>query len=535
MAEILQKDLDRHLKSAAAKGFAPIYLIHGAEALVKSALDRLVSAILPDANRGFNVETIPDDSVPAALGQVNTYSFTPGARVVVLPDSRIFMTRQDHGLLAQKAAEAWNDKNPAQAARFFLGFLGAAGVGLAEAAAPETIRKHAALADAVADGDQWLGEIIRFCQEKNLAPRPPEDHTQQLKAAVEAGFPEGHHLMITTDLVDKRWALYKSIASAGAVIDCSVPTGTRKADRMAQDAVLRERADRVMAETGKKLPPAAFKAMVDRIGFDPRTFTAGLEKLADYVGDRPVITPQDVAAILSRTRTDPIFELTDAVAQRKTVEAFLALNSLLDSGFSGFPILAAVANQIRRLLVMKAFLESPAGSVWRPGMTYDRFQEAVMPAIRDHDESLTQTMAEWDAAASGAGASTGVDASTMDGGSSRADRSTKADGSTGGKAPGKARSSSKTGSSGKAGSSGKSESSGKAGASTTDLTILRGGKSPYPVFLLAQRAANYPIDRLRSALSILGEADVAMKSTGQPQARILEIALLRIMTDGPAN
>ena len=47
--------------------------------------------------------------------------------------------------------------------------------------------------------------------------------------AIAKGFPDGHHLIITTSLVDRRRRLFQALKENGMVIDCSVPGGERKA------------------------------------------------------------------------------------------------------------------------------------------------------------------------------------------------------------------------------------------------------------------------------------------------------------------
>ena len=67
-------------------------------------------------------------------------------------------------------------------------------------------------------------------------------------------------------------------------------------------------------------------------GFDLRTFSGNLEKLVDYVGARQEITAADVEAVLNRTRQDPIYELTGALADRNPEQALFFLDSLLADG-----------------------------------------------------------------------------------------------------------------------------------------------------------------------------------------------------------
>jgi DNA polymerase-3 subunit delta len=73
----------------------------------------------------------------------------------------------------------------------------------------------------------------------------PEKHDDAdlLKAAMEKGFPDRHRLVVTTDFVDRRKALFKAIDETGLVVDCTVPKGETRADRMAQDAVTKTTMD----------------------------------------------------------------------------------------------------------------------------------------------------------------------------------------------------------------------------------------------------------------------------------------------------
>jgi DNA polymerase-3 subunit delta len=73
--------------------------------------------------------------------------------------------------------------------------------------------------------------------------------------------------MITTDLVDKRRTLYKTIRENGLVVDCAVPKGDRKADRTVQDAALDAAVEDVLRDSGKRMDPAVRRVMYDMTGF----------------------------------------------------------------------------------------------------------------------------------------------------------------------------------------------------------------------------------------------------------------------------
>lgn len=482
MAEIPHKGLTAHIREAKKTGFYPIYLLHGEDVLYKAALDDLAQAIVPGGRKSLQYEPVTDDNVYTALELVNTFSLMPGPKLVVLPDSRIFYAKQDPATFLQKARDAYDEKNIKKAARFLLSFLGLQNLTLEDVADPEK-RADRIKGDAdVIQDSAWLDAIIDYCRDKNLSPTAPKDQGLDMQKAVEKGFPENHHLIISTDMVDRRRGLYKTIAATGAVVDCSAPHGSRKADKDAQEAILRDRAKTILAGTGKKLEPAAHAAVVQLVGFDLRGFAASLEKLVQYVGDRDRITPADVENLLTRTRQDPIYELTGAVADRNLDRALFYLDSLLGAGFVSLQILAAVANQVRRLLVMRDFLESSHGTAWRKGLSYNVFQNTVIPALKAYDAQLDNTLADWN-------------------------RQIAPD-------------------------AGKKKTSRKTAGPVSDLFILKSQKSPYPVYLLLQRAERFTTQELFDALESLSAADRRLKSTGGNPRIILEMVLIQITRGG---
>ncbi|MDY6830522.1 MAG: hypothetical protein SWC96_01555, partial [Thermodesulfobacteriota bacterium] len=90
MAEITANTLEAHLEKTAPP--APVFLIFGEEYLYKSAFDLVVSKIVPQSQRTFNVEELEgtDDNVTDAIEQVNTFSLDGSAKVVGLVDAKIF-------------------------------------------------------------------------------------------------------------------------------------------------------------------------------------------------------------------------------------------------------------------------------------------------------------------------------------------------------------------------------------------------------------------------------------------------------------
>lgn len=489
MPEIKYKALKDYLKDIQKKqvsgGFAPVYLIYGEELLYKIALEALLNALIPDEKRSLNYDPLEGtpNNVQAAIERVNTYALVPGTKVVALCDSNIFYSKQDEGELYAKAKEAYDNKDHKHAAKCFLNLLGILNLSFDDLA-PENRAKALTLDTDSFGDDRWLDDLIGYCLDNNLSIPAIEGGAEAVQKAIAKGFPRGNHLIITADLVDKRRTLYKTIRENGIIIDCSVPRGDRRADRMAQEAVLSERRDTILNQFGKTIDQGAYQAMCAMTGFDLRTFSQNLEKLVSYVGDRKQITVDDVESVLERTKEDPVYELTNAVSDRNIERTLFYLNSLLAADLHPLQLLAAITNRIRKLLLVKGFVESSHGSNWHVGAGEYYFKSHIMPAIQVYDRELLNQIESWESMIAN-------DAGADD--HSRGKRQIK-----------------------------------KKDKLTTDLLIAKNPNNPFPVHQLLQQSERFTTGELMAALECLSRADMRMKSTGQRPKLILEEAIFKI-------
>ena len=456
----------------------PVWLIHGEEMLCNKAFAAVLDTLIPPAERSMNYEPVEQDNVQEAIAKVNTFSMLSGKKVVALRDSRIFYSGQEDADFLEKARDAYEAKDMKKAAKFFTVFLGSKNISYDDLQGGNRDEILKAAAEQIGDG-KWVDELVAYCRDKGLAPSAVQDNMAELQKAIEKGFPPGNCLLITTDMADKRRSLYKTIRDLGIIVDCSVPKGSTKADKTAQDAVLNEQMRSVLGESGKTMDSAAYHALCEMTGFALRTFTANLEKLIQYVGERRNITAEDVHAVLKRTRQDPIYELTNALSDRNTEACLFYLNSLISEGLFPLQILAALVNQTRKLLVIKCFTESSPGKVWKSGMSYQQFQTAVVPALLKSDQQIQAHLESWEEMTTGE----------------------------------------------KEGETGKKKKKGKA---ATDLLMAKNPKSTYPLYLGLQKADRFTGKELRDAMEWLGQADLHLKTGGQNPKLILETVILRV-------
>ena len=225
-------------------------------------------------------------------------------------------------------------------------------------------------------------------------------------------------------------------------------------------------------------------------GFDLRTFASNLDMLISFVGDRKQVTVDDVAQVVRRSKSDPIYEFTNAVGDRNLEKALFYLNSILSGDFHPLQVLAALVNQVRRLLVARDFLESPHAAGWHAGMSYATFQSRVMPQIAAYDRELLGVLQVWE----------------------RQVESREHDGQ--GDVAGKRQKKRKI---------------------QTDLILAKSPQTAYPVFQLLIKADRYKRQELIDAVALLNDADTRLKSTGQDPKLTLEQVVLKICRGRPVE
>jgi DNA polymerase-3 subunit delta len=435
---------------------------------------------MPQVERALGVEQFDGDdaSIGGVVSSMNTYALLSGSKVVVLQDARLFYSAKAQQGLREKMVQAAQNGDMKKASRPFLNLMALAGLTFEDLATPALRIKVAE--DVEGEPPSWLSSLMDFCRENGLRIPEKHDDADILKTAMEKGFPDGHRLVVTTDFVDRRKALFKAIDETGLVVDCTVPKGETRADRLAQDAVMQAAMDDALAQASKRMAVDARKRLTQWTGFDLRTLSGNLEKLISFVGDRKTISDADVTTVLRRTRKDPIFEFTNAVADRDLSAILFFMKSLLDDGMHPLQLLAAVANQIRRLLLAKDFIVRDGGRSWSARMTFPQFKSGPFKSVQADDAasaSLTQT---WDALLNPS-------------------------------AEGKKRK--------------------KAAAS--DLVLAKNPKSPFPVFQTLKKADNFSMEELTDAMVDLSQTDVHMKSTGQDPRLLLEAFLITLCRKAP--
>ncbi len=483
----LQKDCDRKDAPGSDRP-AQVYLIHGEEVLCKVAFKKLLDVLLPAERHRFSYEPVDEatDGVYEAIERLNTFSLMSGPKVVGLLETRLFDSAPDTARLLRSARQAHAARNMNRAAADLLRFMALSSLTFEDLTAINRQKSLATTAE-IGPEDGWLEDLVVFCRDSGRGVPPPADSEGAMCRAIAKGFPDGNHLLITAETIDKRKKLFKMIREHGVVIDCSVPKGDRKTDKKIQEAVLLETMNALLAAAGKSIDRDAFAALQEMTGFDIRVFTGNVEKLVNFVGDRRQITQTDIFAVLQRTKKDPVYALTGAVAARNLEDALFYLSTLTAEGFDTLrpeQILVALLNQARKLLRVKEFTAGTHGRVWFSGCPFHHFTGAVMPAVQQFDAELGDRNPPWQPETSGAEPAPNAPLPAR-----------------GGK---------------------------KKKPATTDLAIVKNPNNPYPVYQLFLSAENFTKQELLQAFEHLSRADLRIKTSGDNRRLILEEVILSI-------
>ncbi len=330
----------------------------------------------------------------------------------------------------------------------------------------------------IGDG-AWIEGLLHHCREKGLLIPDTKSEARMLEAAIRKGFVRGNVLILTAGRVDKRAALYQAVSEGGIVVDCSVPAGNTAAEKKVRDAVFKACIREILAQHQKTMAPEAYAAVYEMTGFELRVLSANVEKLIAYAGKRERITLDDVKAVLFRTKKDPVFELTGAVLERNPDKALFFLDSLLRADFHPMAILSALVNQVRRLMVAKAFMEEQARGMWPEGCDFKTFKARLLPRLKAFEKQMEESLPAWE----------------MPSARNTSRKAGKKRGGTG---------------------------------SSTDLTLTRGSASAYPAFKLLQAAERFQKGEITDALMVLCDTDRRLKTTPHSPRMLLERALVRL-------
>jgi len=151
-------------------------------------------------------------------------------------------------------------------------------------------------------------------------------------------------LFCEKDKIDKRNRLYKAIKANGNAVEFT---------RM-DNATLQKWIVSKIHKEGKQITGETLELFLSGAGNDMGIIAMELEKLLTYVGNREVITSEDVDAVASPRIEDKVFEMIDAIALHNEAKAYSYYFDLLALKVAPIKTLALLARHYRLLLLTKS-------------------------------------------------------------------------------------------------------------------------------------------------------------------------------------
>ncbi|MDH3557480.1 MAG: hypothetical protein OES18_16680 [Deltaproteobacteria bacterium] len=385
-----KKDFPKVLAQVEQGSIAPLYLLYGEDYLVKSALAQLTEILVPESQRSTNLEIVDGNQADfrQILDNVNTFALFGGRKVVVVQDCRVFYSRANLPTLYLKSKEAQEAGDLEVAARLLLEVLAYAGWSLTDVAdgawreiAPDLWQQTTGV-----ERDQtevaWLEAVVGHAGSTGMEVPRLRDDGSLLETALQEGFPAEQCLLLTSDTVDKRRSLYRLMDEKGVVVDFGVASGGSRKVRFQQETVLKNLAQETLSAAGKTIEPQALALLFERTGFNLWALKTQLEKLMSFAGEAALVTREQVEGLSDEFREEPLYELNNAVATRDCETGLLVLNRLLDQNYHPLQLLASLANELRRLLVAREFIDEHLAGSLDPNISYGGFQKTILPVIK---------------------------------------------------------------------------------------------------------------------------------------------------------
>ena len=175
--------------------------------------------------------------------------------------------------------------------------------------------------------------------EESESPKA-SDKSDSMIEKILKDLPKTTCLAFFEEEINKTKKIYKTIAGAGAVIECTPD------DR---ETVIKWLA-RGFAAARKKIRKSTAELIIDRAGTDYDKLRQEYEKIIAYSGDKDEITDEDVMAVTSEDIESRIFDMLEAMCSKNTSKVLDYYYGLIANREHPLYLLAMIRIQFRTLL-----------------------------------------------------------------------------------------------------------------------------------------------------------------------------------------
>ena len=175
-----------------------------------------------------------------------------------------------------------------------------------------------------------------------------QGHEKLVQTLLEKTTPQGPHAFLVASSFPKEHPLYQYAQEKGVILPLEVLKGREK--------FLLELSQR-LSEAGKKMGRTEAEYFLSLLGEDYLRFQNELEKLLCYVGERELITKEDIEEMVSPEEEASVYLLGDTLLEKGPEGARSLFQRLIDAGFHPwFNLLPTLFRFFERLWLLQ-FLE----------------------------------------------------------------------------------------------------------------------------------------------------------------------------------
>ena len=378
----MKRNLDQIVADIKENRGPQLLLLFGDDLQVQEACKTLLDNLVPENQRGFNLERFDGRSTPWDQIEVslNTPPLFPGKKAVWVENVTYFISREQKGELGEKIRQAWSEGKKDEAVRLLQDLLAVEGWTQEQLEQAQSTSSSGPLNELLeVDGPEASADVQALLahsrsQRMDLSRRRGAEE-QRLGEMLDHGLPPWDFLLMTAVQADRRTRLYKRLEDMGAVLQLVIERDrSGRINRESLALFVNQR----LREVGKTIDPRAREMILLRAGDELLGLQQELEKLFLYVGDQPTIRSQDVDAIFADQGDGWVFDLTRCIAERNAVAALAHLARLLAQGEHPLKLLGTIAAEIRRLLAARQLIDGEVRGQWKRGLTYQQFQQNVL-------------------------------------------------------------------------------------------------------------------------------------------------------------
>jgi DNA polymerase-3 subunit delta len=114
-------------------------------------------------------------------------------------------------------------------------------------------------------------------------------------------------------------------------------------------------------EKGKKIDGGASRILHDLVGNELGDLSMSIDKLVTYIGDKEIITSQDVEAAVDMSRTNTVFNLMDSIGEKNCKTSLEILENMILEGEKPGGMIYWLTVHFERLIQTKEFLANSSG------------------------------------------------------------------------------------------------------------------------------------------------------------------------------